>query len=87
MTACIAEAWRKRRYGPAFVSKLNDAESEAAETQVWIEHAVSCGYLERVGAREAYREYDGILATLVGMTRHVEKWVISDTSPATSRRV
>jgi len=25
----IAEAWRKRRYEAAFVSKLNDAESEA----------------------------------------------------------
>ena len=29
----IAEAWRKRRYAAAFVSKLNDAEGEAAETQ------------------------------------------------------
>lgn len=33
----IAEAWRKRRYEAAFVSKLNDAEAEAAETQVWLE--------------------------------------------------
>jgi four helix bundle protein len=32
--ANIAEAWRKRRYEKAFVSKLSDAESEAAETQV-----------------------------------------------------
>ncbi len=32
--ANIAEAWRKRRYPNAFVSKLSDAESEAAETQV-----------------------------------------------------
>ena len=29
--ANIAEAWRKRRYRAAFVSKLNDAEGEAAE--------------------------------------------------------
>lgn len=36
----IAEAWRKRRYEAAFVSKLNDAESEAAETQTWIRFAV-----------------------------------------------
>jgi len=28
-----AESWRKRRYEAAFVSKLNDAEAEAAETQ------------------------------------------------------
>ena len=41
----IAEAWRKRRYEAAFVSKLNDAESEAAETQTWLRFAVECGYL------------------------------------------
>ncbi|HSG16376.1 MAG TPA: four helix bundle protein [Anaerolineae bacterium] len=29
-----AEAWCKRRYHKAFISKLSDAESEAAETQV-----------------------------------------------------
>ena len=29
--ANIAEAWRKRRYPNAFVSKLSDAEAEAAE--------------------------------------------------------
>ena len=31
--ANLAEAWRKRRYQAAFVSKLNDAETEASETQ------------------------------------------------------
>lgn len=33
--ANIAEAWRRRRYAAAFVSKLNDAETEAEETRVW----------------------------------------------------
>jgi four helix bundle protein len=45
--ANLAEAWRKRRYRAAFVGKLSDAEAEAAETQVWIEFAVRCGYLDR----------------------------------------
>jgi four helix bundle protein len=35
--ANLAEAWRKRRYEAAFVSKLSDGETEAAETQVWLE--------------------------------------------------
>ncbi len=43
--ANISEAWRKRRYEFAFVSKLSDAESEAAETQVWIEFSRECHYL------------------------------------------
>ena len=40
--ANLAEAWRKRRYEAAFVSKLSDSEAEAAETQVWLEFAVEC---------------------------------------------
>ena len=32
VAANISEAWRKRRYPAAFVSKLSDAEAEAAET-------------------------------------------------------
>ena len=43
----VAEAWRKRRYEAAFISKLSDSEAEAAETQVWLEYAVKCGYLRR----------------------------------------
>src|ERR1043165_9485980 len=54
----LAEAWRKRRYEAAFVSKLSDSETEAAETQSWLEFAVKCGYLERSVAAELYRSYD-----------------------------
>src|SRR5918996_4289118 len=43
--ANIAEAWRKRRYEAAFVSKLSDADAEAGETLVWLEFARECGYL------------------------------------------
>src|SRR5204863_10028009 len=43
--ANLAEGWRKRRYRAAFISKLSHAESEAAETQVWIQFATECGYL------------------------------------------
>ena len=45
--ANLAEAWRKRRYEAAFISKLSDCESEAAETQVWLQFAVECGYVDR----------------------------------------
>src|ERR1051326_4057401 len=52
--ANLAEAWRKRRYEAAFIAKLSDAESELAETQVWLEFAVKCGYLDREIAKELY---------------------------------
>jgi four helix bundle protein len=62
----IAEAWRKRRYEAAFVSKLNDAEAEAAETQVWLEFSVECGYLDAAIGRELYTAYDNIPSTSSG---------------------
>src|SRR5437763_5415373 len=68
--ANLAEAWRKRRYEAAFISKLSDAEAEVAETQVWLEFAVRCGYLERERAKALYETYDRALATIVGMINH-----------------
>jgi four helix bundle protein len=72
----IAEAWRKRRYPAAFISKLSDAEAEAAETQVWLEFAVKHKYAERGRAAALYRRYDAILAVLVGMITHPDSWVL-----------
>ncbi len=74
--ANTAEAWRRRRYEAAFVSKLNEAETEAAETQVWLEFAVSCGYVSADVGKDLYQTYDGIIATLVGMANHPETWVL-----------
>jgi len=74
--ANIAEAWRKRRYKAAFVSKLKDAESEAAERQVWIEFALKCGYIASEQGRRLYIVYDRILGKLVNMTLHPENWTI-----------
>ena len=41
----IAEAWRKRRYEAALISKLSDSDTEAAETEVHLSFARDCGYL------------------------------------------
>ena len=75
--ANMAEAWRKRRYEKAFISKLSDSESEAAETQVWLEFAVECNYIDRDEAATLYQIYNEILGTLVGMINHPETWIIS----------
>lgn len=72
----LAEAWRKRRYEAAFVSKLNDCEGEAAETQVWIQYAVECQYMDRDTAVEFYTEYDAILGMLVNMVSRASDWTI-----------
>ncbi len=74
--ANLAEAWRKRRYKAAFVAKLSDAESEACETQVWIEFALRCDYLGQSSADELYQNYNKVIGQLVTMIGDADKWLI-----------
>jgi len=39
------EAYRRRRYKDYFISKLNDSETENAETQVWLDFSYDCNYI------------------------------------------
>ena len=72
----IAEGWRRRRYEAAFCDKLNGAESEAAETQVWIEYSVRCGYLTAKEGRELHRTYNRVIGKLVKMQNKPEPWLL-----------
>lgn len=76
VAANLAEAWRRRRYPASFVQGLNRCEAEAAETQVWLEFAVKCGYLDREQARLLYAEYDHIIGKLVNMINHPESFFL-----------
>jgi four helix bundle protein len=72
----VAEAWRKRRYQAAFIAKLSDAESEACETQVWIEFAKRCAYLDETTVAELDKVYDQIIGQIVRMIEESDKWLI-----------
>lgn len=72
----ISEGWRRRRYEAAFCEKLNGAESEAAETQTWIEYSVRCGYVIAKAGRELHRAYDRILGKLVKMQANPKSWLL-----------
>jgi four helix bundle protein len=74
--ANLAEAWRKRRYQNAFVAKLSDAESEACETQVWVEFAQRCGYFDNPISQQLDEAYDQIIGQLVKMIHEADKWII-----------
>ena len=74
--ANLAEAWRKRRYEAAFISKLSDVEAEAAETQIWLEFALACGYLEREVTSDLSSTYERIISTVVGMINQSDSWVL-----------
>ncbi len=74
VSANIAEAWRKRRYPKAFVAKLSDSESEAAETQVWLEYSLACGYIEKEEYKNLNKKYNQIIGMIVNMIKNPEKW-------------
>ena len=56
----IAEAFRKRRYPKSFVAKLSDSEGEAGETQVWLEFALHCNYIEVVTFQNLNETYEQV---------------------------
>ena len=78
----LAEAWRKRRYEASFLSKLSDAEAEAAETQVWLEFAVQCGYLGAEVGRELLASYENIIGKIISLINNPHPWLL----PGAKRR-
>ena len=70
IAANIAEGFRKRQYPKMFVSKLADADGEAAETQVWLDFARDCEYMSpelQAGLIKGYEEVGRMLGTMMSM--------------------
>lgn len=76
VAANLAEAWAKRRYKAAFIAKLNDAESEATETQTWIEFAFRCNYIDSQTVQSFDASYEQILSQIITMMNQSDKWII-----------
>ena len=76
VAANIAEGYRKRRYPNMFVSKLADADSEGAETQVWLDFAQDCSYLSMPRHDELIIGYEDVGKMLGSMIAAPEKFTI-----------
>jgi len=70
--AMLAEAWAKRRYKAAFVSKLDEALGEAFETQSWLDDALDCGYINMERHQELDALYRQIGAKLSAMINRAD---------------
>src|SRR5512145_632021 len=70
----IGEAWRKRRYPAHFVSKLTDADAEVAETMIWLDFSLQCGYIEAPAQRNLSTQYEAIGKMLGSMISRPEKF-------------
>jgi four helix bundle protein len=75
----IAEAWAKRRYEAAFVSKVSDALGEATETQAWLDHALDSSYITSMQFREPDAKWQQIGAMLNKMTERAHDFCKSQT--------
>ena len=74
VSANIAEAYRRRIYPKSFISKLNESEAEATETQNWLDYSFNCGYIGEEIKDNLYQIYDDILGMLVNMRLSADKW-------------
>jgi len=74
VAANLAEGYRKRRYQNAFINKLTDCDSEAAETQVWIDFAFDCGYVSKETHDQLLVQYEEVGRMLSGMMAKPEQF-------------
>ena len=72
--ANVAEAWRKRRYPKHFVTKLSDADAEAAEVRCWLQFAEACTYLPEDAAEMLRGRYQQITSGLTKMMSDADRW-------------
>jgi four helix bundle protein len=72
----LREAWAKRRYEAAFVSKLTDCDGENQETDTSLDFALACAYI----SSEAHHELTTLSAEigrkLGNMLNHPKSWII-----------
>lgn len=73
----LAEGWRKQRYKAVFINKLSDAGQEPAETQVWLEFAFACKYVNRKTFERLDEKYEHIYAMLLTMERKADSFCIA----------
>ena len=72
--ANIAEAWKKRRYEKAFISKLIDCAGEAGETEVWLDFSKDFEYLNETKYHELINRYAEVNRMLYGMINKADKF-------------
>jgi four helix bundle protein len=78
--ANIGEGYRKRRYEAHFIAKLSDADMENTETQVWLEFALACKYLQKEDYEKAMALSAQVGKLLQYMMRHPEKYSVKITA-------
>ena len=74
VAANIAEAWARKLYVKAFVSKLIDSLGEEYETEVWLDFAKDHQYLSQETHQRLITDYHEVRKILISMTTNPEKF-------------
>lgn len=72
--ANISEAWRKRRYRAAFISKLSDSETEAAEMHCWLDFSLKAQYMKQDMYEDFDQRYEHVIAQIITMIDGANRW-------------
>jgi four helix bundle protein len=78
----IAEGYRKRQYPNAFAHKMSDSDAEGAETQVWLDFARDCGYLQEDICKKLIEDYCEVGRMLGSMIAKPERFAPRSSSTA-----
>jgi four helix bundle protein len=70
----ISAAWTKRKYPKSFVSKLLDSMEEESETEVWLDFALDCKYIDPDIHKSLVNQYNEVARMLSSMINSPEKF-------------
>lgn len=71
----IVEAYKRRRYKDYYISKLNDSETENAETQVWLDFAIACHYFTNEIYLELKSDNDEVAKLVLYMINNPDRFL------------
>ena len=71
----IGEGYRKRKYPKHFSSKMTDADGECTETQIWLDFAMDCKYIDEAIRNRLHKEYEEVGRMLGSMANNPDKFL------------
>lgn len=74
ITSNISESWAKRIYPKHFISKLTDALGEEYETEIWLDYARDCKYINTETHSIFMKGYDEVRKMLISMINNSHKF-------------
>ena len=74
VTSNLAEAWARKKYTKAFISKLIDSLGEEYETETWLDYSKDCKYIIPETYKELSDGYNEVRKMLISMTNNPDKW-------------